>query len=437
MNHCVVRQAIRKMNQDKILGYELVFQDGGEGLYGESQYSAADTISGFLMNNSEKIFKSKQIFLTFTPTLLLRNTPKIFQKDKVIIQIGDNLVIHPLATPIIEKYYKEGYRFAINDFQFSPKYFSMLEYVEYIRLRLKTDMTAKERASLENIIHMAKSFGKKCILTNVDTKELYETAQSLEADYVEGNYIAETFSVKADKIEYLQGNFFQLVVAVSREEPDMDEIEEIISRDAGLSYSLLKLINSAYFALRKRTASIRLAIMTMGINQMRQWVYMLSLKGGEGEGADEILRLSFLRAKFAEALSQNTKRKILTPSEAYMMGMFSTLEYMVDAPLAELLEEIPISDEVKAALTGKEGDAGSLQKLVICYEKADWKMCQELAEKLEIPVSKLSQIYIDCVEEVSWIWSNLTTECHRPGEDNMFKDEDDREKLEDVLRYRV
>ena len=423
MKHFVVKRAIKAAEADTILGYELLFEQGGESLYGSQENTAADTIAGFLMNNSGKIFKDKQIFLTFTPTLLLRNTPKIFQKDKVIIQIGDNLIIHPLAMPI-------------NDFQFSPKYFSMLDYADYVRLRMKAELTAKEQSSIENVINMAHGFGKKCIITDVDTKEQYEKALEMKADYIEGNYIAETLYVKEEKVSYLQGNFFQLIVALSKEEPDVTEIEEIISRDAGLSYSILKLVNSAYYALRRRTASIQQAVMTMGIGQLRQWVYMLSLRGDESEGADEMLRLSFLRAKFSEELIASTDMKFVTPTEAYMLGMFSTLEYMVDATMEEILTEIPISDDIKKALISREGDAGKLLELVICYEKADWKRCQQMAGELGVQTSQLSQIYINCVEEVSTVWDNLTGEYTRPGEASLFapKTGDSGEKLEDVLQ---
>lgn len=435
MEQCVVRRAIKALGEDKILGYELLFESSEADFYMTGENAVADTIASFLVNNSGKIFKQQQIFLTFTPSLLLRNTPKIFQKEKVVIQVGDNLIIHPLAMPIIEKYYKAGYRFAINDFKFSPKYFSMLEYASYVRIRMKENLTERERTSIENIIQMAKGMEKECILTDIDSRKAYELAVEMHADYVEGSYIAETLQIKTDKVEYMQGNFFHLVVAVSKEEPDMEEIEEIISRDAWLTYSLLKLINSAYFALRRRTASIRQAIMTMGINQLRQWVYMMSLKNTESEGSSEILRLSFLRAKFSEVLVQETKTREISPSEAYMMGMFSTLEYMVDAPMEDLLSEIPISDLVKKALLKGEGPAGEIQQLVVCYENADWEQCQQLAKKMGIPISQLTQDYINCVEEVNSIWESLTTEYIRPGEEGIFeKKKETGEKIEDVLQ---
>lgn len=438
MDKCVVRRAIKDAATDQVTAYELFFQSGEDGLYEQQENVVVDTIAEFFLNNSSKIFSDKKIFVTLTPSLLFRNTARFFQKDKVVIQIEDNVIIHPLAMPIIKKYYKEGYTFAINDFQFTPKYFGFLDYADYIRIKVSEEPTEKEYKSLENIIHMAEGMGKKCVATDLDTAKAYNTALELGVDYLEGGYIAETLITKADKVTYMEGNFFQLVVAVAKDEPDMEEIEDIVSRDAGLTYAILKLVNSAYFALRKRTASIRQALMTLGIGQLRQWVYMLSFQKEQTSGTEEMLKLSFLRATFAQILVPDISECPITKPEAYMMGMFSTLEYMVDAPLEELLAEIPVRDEIKEALLKGTGVAGKLQRLVICYEKADWKHCKELAIELGIDVNQLSQIYINCVEEVNSIWDNLVNEYNRPGESRSFselkEDKEDEEHIEDAFK---
>lgn len=435
MDKCVVRRAIKAAETEKIIGYELLFQGGTDALYEQSETAAADAISEFFMNNSHKIFSNKKLFVTFTPSLLFRNTARVFEKDKVVIQIEDNLIVHPLAMPMVKKYYSEGYKFAINDFQFSPKYFAFLDYADYIRINITEDASEHELSSLENIIRMTKGFGKKCIATGLDSQAAYENALKLGVDYLEGTYIAETLTDKVDKVAYMQGNFFSLVVAVANDEPDIAEIEEIVSRDAGLTYALLKLVNSAYFALRKRTASIRQALMTLGIGQLRHWVYMLSFRQEESDGFEEILKLSFLRAMFAQELVPYIDDCPIAKSEAYMMGMFSTLDYMVDATLEELLAEIPVDDQIKAALLRGEGVAGQLQQLVVCYEKADWKECNRLSAELGINVSVLSQVYINCVESVNSIWENLTTEYERSGEEKGYsKDDAGKIHLEDILR---
>lgn len=437
MARCVVRYPIKEVSTDKIIGYELLFQAGSEGFYDGNPMAAADTISSFLMNNGGVIFKDKPIFVTVTPTLLFRNTPKMFEKDRVIIQIEDNLVIHPLALPIIKKYCEQGYKFSINDFQFSPKYFSLLEYASYIRLNVKGksgDAFPKEKISLENIVKIAHGLCKECIATGIQTQEEYDFAKELEVDYLEGDYIAETLVDKANAVDYMQGSFFQLVVAVSKEDPDMDEIEAIVSRDAGLTYALLKLVNSAFFALRRRTASIRQALMTLGIGQLRQWVYILGFNNGMSDGSEELLKISFLRAKFASDLAGLVKMPNFTKSDGYLMGMFSTIQYMVDAPLEQILAEIPVTDEIKAALLRREGEAGKILSLILSYEKADWKSSNALAQELGIAINQLGQLYIDCVENVNEIWGSLTTDYERPGEAKVYREDDGREHLEDILR---
>ncbi|GFI08163.1 cyclic di-GMP phosphodiesterase CdgJ [Lachnospiraceae bacterium] len=412
MDKCVVRKAIKNVKADEIAGYELLFQEDDDSLYNNSEVNAANTIATFLMDNTGKIFKDNQIFITFTPSLLFRNTAKMFDKEKIVIQIEENLIIHPLAAVMIEKHRKEGYRFAINNFQFTPKYFSMLEYMDFIRLDITGYEERRVKDSLANMIQMAHGFGKSCIAYNVDSKEDYDMAMSLDADYVEGQYVAEGMVTKMNKVEYLQGNLYQLIIEVTKEEPNLDELESIVSRDAALTYSLLKLANSAYFATRRRTASIHQALVTVGLNQLKQWVYLLSFESTQDmtPGAEEVLKLSFLRANYAARLVNYLRPFPINRSEAYMMGMFSALEYIVDATLEEILQEIPISDVVKDGMIKHEGKAGQLFDLVLAYERADWKGTKTLAGELGLETNILAQAYIDCVEEVNSIWESLTDE---------------------------
>ena len=111
------------------------------------------------------------------------------------------MIIHPLASVMIEKHRKEGYQFAINNFQFTPKYFSMLEYVDYIRVDVTGHEDRRTRDSMANMIQMAHGFGKSCIAYNVESKEDYDLALSLDVDYVEGQYVAEGMVTKMNKME--------------------------------------------------------------------------------------------------------------------------------------------------------------------------------------------------------------------------------------------
>ncbi len=411
MDNCVVRQAVKDLRSDTIIGYELMIQEDENSLYNSSSDSvAANAMVAFLSENSNRIFKDKRTFMTFTPALLFRNTPKIFDKDKIVIQIEDNIVIHSLATILISKYRDAGYHFAINDFQFTPKYFSMLEYVDYIKINISGDLSETRMRSIANVIDMAHGFQKEFIATGVNTKETYEFAKELEADYVEGNYVSGATATKASKMDFMQGNLYQLIVEITKEEPDVEILEDIIIRDASLTYALLKMANSAYFAVHHETTSVRQALVRVGISQLKQWIYLLSFENNEGNqdsSSEEMLKTSFLRANFASQLAKKLKKLPITPSEAYLMGMFSTLEYMIDASIEEILYEIPIVKEVKDALIYQEGMAGKLYQLVLHYERAEWAETKEIAEELGIHTNQLAQIYMECVEEVNDIWDNV------------------------------
>ncbi|SET93530.1 EAL and HDOD domain-containing protein [Lacrimispora sphenoides] len=423
MDRYVTRQPIKALKEDRIIGYEVLFQKDYDALYNSTDVAAADTIAGFLMQNTERIFQDKLTFVTFTPSLLFRNMPKIFDKEKLIIQIEDHVMIHPLSPAIIKRYRTEGYIFAINDFQFSPKYFTMLDYVTYIKVDISNKHEGRERVSLNNLINTMKGFDKKCIATGVNTKEDYELAMEVGADYAEGSYVAEAMAKKVKRMEFLEGNFFQLVVEVSKDEPDIEQIETVISHDAALSYALLKIVNSAYFALRRRVSSIRQALVTMGISQLKQWVYLLSFNNDfeSDESREAMLKLSFLRANYAMVLSDHIKDLPIIRSEVYMMGMFSTLQYMIDAPLEEILEEVPVAQEIKDALLKQEGICGSLYKLILSYENADWKAVKSLSNELGIPSSLLAQTYMDCVETVNEIWEGVVSNVDRETE-NIIKE---------------
>ena len=200
-------------------------------------------------------------------------------------------------------------------------------------------------------------------------------------------------------------------MAITKDEPDVEEIEQIISVDATLTYGILKVVNSCYFALRHRVTTVRQAITIMGLGELRQWAYLLSASNAENkieEGAEEFLRLSFMRASFCSNLMNYAKNMPISKPDAYLMGMFSTLNYLIDAPLEEILAQIPVHQEVKDALLKHTGRCGMLFDLALSYERADWGKIDELAEGLGIPTNLLTSLYFNCMEEVDQVWQDIT-----------------------------
>ncbi len=403
MDQYIVRQAIVDDTQNSI-GYEILYADNQFQNEQSGDASAANAIDHFLSSmDSNRFLDGKVAFLTFTRNLLVKKIPKLFTTQKLVIQIEDSLITNPLSHTLITKYKQNGYKIAVVDFEFAPRYFSVLDIVDYI----KVDFSNIENKSLQNVISMGKSFGKTVVAYNVETQEAYDRAKEWGCKYFQGTFVAEKLPSAIRKMNYLQGNFFMLMVAVTKDEPDIEEIEQIISRDVSLTFSLLRLVNSAYFALRNRAKSVKQALVILGLGQLKQWIYLLSFKQDDGSMPDELIKISFLRAKFAASLNEYAFDMPISYSEAYLMGMFSTLGKLMQAPLEEVLAQLPISDDIKIALINKEGRAGLLYKLILSYEKADWKTMSEAATQLGIPLNMIAQKYFECVEDVNETWASL------------------------------
>ncbi|MGN0585729.1 MAG: EAL and HDOD domain-containing protein [Oscillospiraceae bacterium] len=409
MNSYIVRQAISDENQ-KTFGYEILYTDNEYNVDRADDSAAANAVENFLSTmDSEKFLDGKTAFLTFTNNLLERNIPKMFTTNKLVIQIEDSLITNPMSQNMITKFKQAGYKIAVIDFEFAPRFFGILDIVDYIKVNF-----ARNDPSIDNIVNIGKSFGKKIIAYGIENQEQYNHAKSLGCAFFQGSFVSEKMPSSIKKVNYLQSNFFLLMIAVTKDEPDIDEIESIISRDVTLTYSLLRLVNSAYFALRNRARSVKQALVILGLGQLKQWIYLLSFKQDDGSMPDELIKISFLRATFASELVTFASDMPISRSEAYLLGMFSTLGKLMQLPLEEVLAQLPVSDEIKNGLLKQEGRAGLLYKLIISYENADWRTMSEAAAELNIPQSMIAQKYFECVENVNSIWNSLTHPSEEP-----------------------
>lgn len=415
----IVRQPIKDAAGNTI-GNEILYHGANQAFSSDSstssaEFAAANTIYSFLTQNSPKVLKGTLNFMTFTTMLLMKKTPRLFDKSDLVIQIDDAVIIHPLSMHLVQQFAREGYRIAVNEFQFTPRYLSLLDDIHFIKINAQH----ASEVTIRNTIEIAHSMNIKCIVTHIDEEKLYQRAVALGADGLEGPYVAAKMTTQAHSSAYIQSNFFRLMVAVTRDEPNVEEIEQMIAADASLSYGLLKMVNSAYFALRHRATTITQAIMTLGLGQLKQWIYLLSASNAENEiepGSEEFLKRSFMRANFCSELIGYAKNMPISKAEAYLLGMFSTLNYLIDAPMEELLAEVPVADEVKAALLRHEGRCGKLYDLVLSYEAADWEQITRLAEELGIPDNMMTSVYFICMENVNTLWEQLTHPYQRQGE---------------------
>lgn len=408
MSIFLVCQPIFDIQTETVDGYALLYREKADAVNEVSSNETVARAISQLFSGSEgtKMMQGKPAYITFTEALLNENIASLFNKDKLIIRIDDEVAIQSSLMQKITSLRNKGYKFALNNFAFNQRSLNLLNLVDMVVIDVK-NITDQELSSIYEVCH---SFGKVMVAFGVDTQEDFERAKRFDFGYVQGAYFAEP-EITLDEDEntgaFSQTNFFRLIKEMSVEYPDADAIADIISSDVAMTYKLLRLANSAYFALRNKVSTVKQAVVIMGVRQLRDWLYLLSFENISGAKTSELLRLSFLRGALCQTLAKECGILKVYHEDCYLVGMFSTLDILMKTPMENLLEELPFSDSVKEGLVHRSGAMGDLLNLVIAYEQGNWSAVHDYSEALQLDSKVVARKYLESIELVSETWDKL------------------------------
>jgi len=190
--------------------------------------------------------------------------------------------------------------------------------------------------------------------------------------------------------------------ALQRDTVTPNELSEYISQDPQLSFQLLRIINSAAFARQRTIQSLREAVMLLGLQQLRTWIMVIAL-ANDASKPPELMQTLLARARLCESIMRKTSAA--RADAAFLMGIFSGLDALLDIPLQSLMSRLPLTEDVQAALLRYEGDLGVVLKNAIAFERANWQAF--LPHKLS--VEDWQQHYFDALKWANEISAPLRT----------------------------
>ena len=225
--------------------------------------------------------------------------------------------------------------------------------------------------------------------TNVDNIEAYTLCKSYILDLLQGQFYTLPSAKETGKILPSQQILMELLVKLQDPHTEPEDLADTINQDVTLSYKLLRLINSAFFGLPREVSSIKHAIVILGEKKIKTWASLLCLSGVDDKPV-ELRVVAMARARMCELLSKHYKG---TAELFFAAGLFSALDALIDKPLAEILDKLPLSPELSDALIHHSGIAGQALNDVLNYEKGNWN---ELNNS-PVPTETLSQAYLDAI----------------------------------------
>lgn len=254
---------------------------------------------------------------------------------------------------------------------------------------LLIDLNRFDPASLtENLPHWRRRHEQLCA-TNVNALEQLSFCKSFAVDLLQGNFYTLPATRDSHKMPPSAQTLMELLVKLQNTDVEADELAQIINQDVTLSYKLLRLINSAFFGLPRQVSSTREAVVMLGHNKIKTWASLLCLSGLDHK-PNELRSIAMIRARMCELLAKFYKGH---SDVFFAAGLFSTLDALLDKPLAILLDNLPLSDELRSALLYKQGAAGQALEDVLRYERGDWQGI----DNSPLPVEVLVRAYLDAI----------------------------------------
>lgn len=391
----IARQPIFDAHK-RLFAYELLFRQTLGLNLGELSGDRATTSllsTAFLTEGIEKIAGSKPCFINFTKNLLVKEIANFFPKNKVIVEILEDVPPTDEVMGACRSLSQLGYLIALDDFVFKKNLLPLIEIANII----KFDYRLSTSDEIERTFYRLAHYDLKFLAEKIETYKEFEHASKLGFHYFQGYFFARPESIRMMEVSSIKTNQLRLLAEVNKRHTTLDNLEKIIESDVAIAYKLLRYINSAYFFLLNKIDSIRQAITYLGEREIRRFVTLVIISELATNKPLELVRLSVIRARFCELLAEDC-HSTTDASELFLLGLFSLIDAILDTPMERMMEKLPLSDEIKKALTGRQGPLTPFLQAVIAYEQGKPNECLQALQVLNVDTEKVYDMYLAAIK---------------------------------------
>lgn len=394
MDVFVARQPIFKRDK-KIFGYELLFRDGSSSFFtGEDGNIATSNVlsNSFLSIGIESIVGKNPAFINFTRDLLLKQAPQLFPKENIVVEILEDIMPEEDVINACRALSQKGYTIALDDFFYRSGMKPLIALADIIKFDFRSSPVEKIREDIKRFSR----YEIKFLAEKVETNEEFQTALDMGCEYFQGYFFSKPETIKGKDISSAQMNLLGIMAEANRRNFQFDKVESIINRDVAISYKLLRYINSAYYRRGTTVSSIKQAMLLLGENGIRSFLSLIAMAKLGQNKPDELIRSSIIRAKFCELLGEK-KTAGIDSSELFTLGLFSSIDAILDDTMENLMTKLPLSNDLKDTLIYGEGKLNNYLGLTVSYEKADWEGVSKFSNSIMVNDQVLPQYFLKAI----------------------------------------
>lgn len=386
----VGRQPIYDRNLE-VFAYELLFRAGMEN---QADFQDADRATSEVILNTfmsiglDNIVGEKMAFINLTRSFVLGKYLLPLPHTRIGLEILEDIEVD---TPLIESVRTlaaQGYIIVLDDFVYHDKLRALVDMADIIKI----DILALGRERSREHVSLLRDYHTKLLAEKVETQEDFDFCKELHFDYFQGYFFCQPKVIKGQRIPTNRLATLQLLSKLQNPDTDVQELETLISQDVSMSYKLLRCINSSFYSLPRTVESIRQALIILGNQWLKTWASFILLSSIDDK-PHELLQTALVRAKMCELLAAETRKD--NKETFFTVGLFSVLDALMDRPMDEVLNALPVSDDIRSALLHCEGPLGRTLYCVLMYERGAWDNIGNCGTSRE----RITQAYL---EALSW-----------------------------------
>ena len=300
----VARQPIYDSRME-VYGYELLFRAADESwadVENANEATASTIVTTFGDIGLETLVGGRMCFVNVTREFILNDFVPLLPVGRVGLEMPRDIAADPEVSAKLSELGEMGYIIVLDDFVMRPDSERLLELAHMVKLDAQSFTDEQLRDQIESIAaHKVKLVGER-----IESYEEFDRCKAAGIGFFQGYFFCQPKTVAGKGIPSNRLAQVQLIAALQNPDVDLEELDAVISRDLGVSYRLLRWINSAYFSLPRKVNSVHEALVLLGARNVRSWAMLVTLAGLD-DTPTELTRTAMLRGKMAELVAARAR----------------------------------------------------------------------------------------------------------------------------------
>jgi EAL and modified HD-GYP domain-containing signal transduction protein len=387
----IVREPLLDPRQ-RVIGYELSWQHHDGKVPSDQEL---EDLVGFVaehVNHAEHgwLLRDKVLFLDAVPEMLSLDALHALPPERTVLTLNIRKLTDPDVRAAVQAVRVGGVGVSIRGADLKLLGRNLSPYASYVEVQFAGSDVATQARTYAAARHAAVRMVGRPVATWAD----FDACATLGLDAFVGKlHLTPRPGNPVKGMNPTQSTILQLMQLVQNNE-DLPRLENILKRDPALTYKLLSYINSAGFGAARRVESLRQAIALMGYAPLYRWLVLLLATASSSGYSPVLMETAVVRGRLAELLGQAALRG--EGEHLFVAGMFSLLDRLLGLPMQEVLETVPLPEEVVRALVSREGKYGPYLALAEACE-LNSKLVAGLAESLDIPPLEVNKAHLSAL----------------------------------------